>query len=99
MDSSRQAGSGVQTVQILTSSFSTNINLNQVLATLSVSNLTCTIGLIIVSASKRIKGDNMHSAFAKSKHVIPVGVKKLCIPGFLYDCLVMNPGVTGWSKG
>ena len=34
MDSSRQAGSGVRTVPIVTSSFSIYVNLNQVLATL-----------------------------------------------------------------
>ena len=34
MDSSRQAGSGIRTVQILTSSFSIYVNLNHVLATL-----------------------------------------------------------------
>lgn len=34
MDSSRQAGSGVGTVPIVTSSFSIYVNLNQVLATL-----------------------------------------------------------------
>ena len=34
MDSSKQAGSVIRTVQILTSSFSIYVNLNQVLATL-----------------------------------------------------------------